>query len=93
MFRSRSRSRERIPRPPGPLRPLARPFSGSPPRHPPGVGGHVSVHSRLGAMPRTAEVMQREMAERDMFMRDRERQVCELQYVFKLNYFATLAGE
>ncbi len=34
----------------------------------------MSVHSRLGA-PANQEAMQREIAERDMYIRDRERQV------------------
>lgn len=78
LSRSRSRSRERVPRPPGGHRPMRHSRSPPPPHlaGPGGAGGHVSVHSRLGAMPpRNAEVIQREMAERDMYMRDRERQV------------------
>ena len=57
---------------------MAQPHSRSPPHitGPIGRTGHVSVHSRLGAMPPTnPEAMQREMAERDMYIRDRERQV------------------
>ena len=75
-IRSRSHSRERISRLYGAQRHMVRPFSRSPPRPPLHGPGHVSVHSRLGAMPGNAEVMQRELAERDMFMRDRDRQVC-----------------
>jgi len=79
-LRSRSHSRERITRMSGGHRPIASHQGRSPPHMGgggPSRGGHVSVHSRLGAMPPPAneDPMQRELAERDMYMRDRERQV------------------
>ena len=78
-LRSRSHSRERIARLSGGHRPLAPHHGRSPPNMGgggPSRGGHVSVHSRLGAMPPPAneDPMHRELAERDMYMRDRERQ-------------------
>ena len=84
-----SQSRERIARLQKDHRPMEPQYSRSPlpalgrpgPR-----GGHVSVHSRLGAMPRNAEVMQREMAERDMFIRDRERQVKRVCFYVNIRF-------